>query len=99
MKLKIEELYRRLIESWEPPIQIGILVYPPNFDRSSQIRLRPLAQNIPEEISEALVLVKERYEGDLILLVGVTEFKFFTVCPLKKAGNNVPALAGRQLYT
>lgn len=97
MRLTIEELYRRLFDGRTPPTQVGMLVYPPNFDRPYPIPLRPLAQNNPAAIAEALVLVNERYEGDLNLFDGVTEFKFFAVWPLNKAGNNSNALAGRQL--
>lgn len=76
-------LYERSFDGTErPPSGILLQFSPPNWVEEFTIPLRPLSQNSPAVVAEALMQVNEKYGGGLDLFDGVTEVRIIAVWPL-----------------
>lgn len=79
------ELYSRLFAADSPPARILLQFFPPNFEAAFSIPLRPLEQNNPDAVAEELLRLNERYNAQLDLFNGTSEFKIYAVWPLGDA--------------
>ena len=60
---------------------ILIQIYPPNWVDEFTIPLRPLEQNSPNVVAEAMMKVNEEYGGGLDLFDGASEVRIIAVWP------------------
>ena len=85
-RLQMEEafqlLYDRSFSASNPPTGILIQVYLPNWVDEFTIPLRPLIQNSPNVVAEAMMKVNEEYGGGLDLFDGASEVRIIAVWPL-----------------
>ena len=87
MTNNIKALYSRLFnESEEPPTQLLVQVFPPNFnDEPFTIPLRPFEQNNADAVSEAILQANEKYSAGLELFDGKSHIRILAVWPLSIA--------------
>ena len=87
-KQQMAEAFTRLYESAfagrDPPTGILIQVFPPNWVEDFTIPLRPLVQNSPDVVAEAIMKVNEEYGGGLDLFDGASEVRIIAVWPLNQ---------------
>ena len=87
-KRQMTEAFTRLYESSfsgrDPPTGILIQVYPPNWVDEFTIPLRPLEQNSPDVVAEAMMKVNEEYGGGLDLFDGASEVRIIAVWPMDR---------------
>lgn len=76
-------LYERSFSTREPPSGVLLQFYPPNWVEEFTIPLRPLEQNSPDVVAEALLQVNEKYGGGLNLFDGTSEVRIIAVWPLQ----------------
>ena len=90
------KLYAHAFSGRDQPSGILLQFYPPNWVDEFTIPLRPLIQNSPNVVAEALMKVNEEYGGGLELFDGASEVRIIAVWPLDpKKGiifnvNNLP---------
>ena len=77
-------LYEQSFSGRDPPTGILIQVYPPNWVEVCTIPLRPLVQNSPDVVAEAMMKVNEEYGGGLDLFDGASEVRIIAVWPLDR---------------
>ena len=82
MEEAFQLLYDRSFSRTDPPSGILIQVYPPNWVDEFTIPLRPLEQNSPNVVAEAMMKVNEEYGGGLDLFDGASEVRIIAVWPL-----------------
>lgn len=78
----ISKLYERSFSGRLQPSGILLQFYPPNWIEEFTIPLRPLQQNSPSVVAEALMQVNEKYGGGLDLFNGTSEVRIIAVWPL-----------------
>ena len=83
----IKAMYARLFKLCEePPIQILVQVFPPNFNGEPfTIPLRPYEQNNPDAVAEAILQANEKYNAGLELFDGKSHIRILAVWPLKQS--------------
>ena len=69
------KLYESAFSGRDPPTGILIQVFPPNWVEDFTIPLRPLEQNSPNVVAEAMMKVNEEYGGGLDLFDGASEVR------------------------
>ena len=79
MEEAFQRLYDHSFSGRNPPSGILIQVYPPNWVDEFTIHLRPLEQNSPNAVAEAMMKVNEEYGGDLDLFDGASEVGIIAV--------------------
>ena len=84
MEEAFQKLYDRSFSARSPPSGILIQVYPPNWVDEFTIPLRPLEQNSPNVVAEAMMKVNEEYGGGLDLFDGASEVRIIAVWPLDR---------------
>ena len=84
MEEAFQKLYNRAFSRRNPPSGILIQVYPPNWVDEFTIPLRPLEQNSPNVVAEAMMKVNEEYGGGLDLFDGASEVRIIAVWPLDR---------------
>ena len=84
MEDAFQRLYDRSFSRRNPPSGILIQVYPPNWVDEFTIPLRPLEQNSPNVVAEAMMKVNEEYGGGLDLFDGASEVRIIAVWPLDR---------------
>ena len=82
MEEAFQRLYDHSFSARSPPFGILIQVYPPNWVDEFTIPLRPLIQNSPNVVAEAMMKVNEEYGGGLNLFDGTSEVRIIAVWPL-----------------
>ena len=82
-------LYDHAFSARNPPSGILIQVYPPNWVDEFTIPLRPLEQNLPNVVAEAMMKVNEEYGGGLDLFDGASEVRIIAVWPLDRNNGNI----------
>ena len=82
MEEAFQKLYDRSFSARNPPSGILIQVYPPNWVDEFTIPLRPLIQNSPSVVAEAIIKVNEEYGGRLDLFDRASEVRIIAVWPL-----------------
>ena len=78
------KLYESAFAGRDPPTGILIQVFPPNWVKEFTIPLRPLEQNSPDVVAEAMMKVNEEYGGGLDLFDGASEVRIIAVWPLDR---------------
>ena len=78
------QLYESAFAGRDPPTGILIQVFPPNWVEEFTIPLRPLEQNSPDVVAEAMMKVNEEYGGGLDLFDGASEVRIIAVWPLDR---------------
>ena len=84
MEEAFQKPYDRSFSRRNPPSGILIQVYPPNWVDEFTIPLRPLEQNSPNVVAEAMMKVNEEYGGGLDLFDGASEVRIIAVWPLEQ---------------
>ena len=80
-----KRLYDRIFAHGERPSGILIQMYPPNFEKEFTIPLRPMEQNSPSAVAEAIIRINEEYNGGLDLFNGTSDVRIIAVWPLNPA--------------
>ena len=80
----------------QEPMLIGFLIWTPNMDHDFGIPLRPLEQNSPLVLAEAILRYHEQYNTALDIFNGNTRIKVYAVWPLdeQQALTNAAPLDG-----
>ena len=89
MEEAFQKLYDHAFSARNPPSGILIQVYPPNWVDEFTIPLRPLKQNSPNVVAEAMMKVNEEYGGGLDLFDGASEVRIIAVWPLDRSNGNI----------